>query len=685
MPSQSVRGGSVSVVFTVSLSAAPAAFSQCADSPGYDAEDHELIGANFGSQVAISADGTIALVGGPGFDSGDGVVRTFEKINGGWVEGEGFQAGSFVGEAIGNSVAMDDAGSVAVIGHPFDFTPDPFAFFSGAASVWERDVLTGVWTRTHTFYDPAPILNGGFGASVAISADGETIVLSRAAVLGSETNPLPDAAFVSTRGGGGAWSALVELLPDPAPATSEQFGQHVAINQAGDTIAVGAPEDTFGPGLTGEIYIFRLVEGGWTHAETIASREPDQNYSYFGSTFAFDGGTLLATDPADGLYSFDPDESPELFVFDGSDGVFGPVPDRRIGVPESLRSDGFGGAQAARGLGYGIAVRGDRMLLGASYENSPFAGSEAGAVYLLEKAAGEWGFVSRMQADDPAEFSGYGSSVAISGDGSEYLIGEPLYQPDFDHYGMGRVFFTGQEFREPTFRVQASSVLSLLLSFPGVDPQVIETIPTGLLRFFVPFTCEETDPVSQVQLVGGTLSAPGPLEITIAPGVVITADNITLSVTEASLPASLDMSGQAMLDGAEFRLEADVAFEGFPPIRTGKRMVVDSIPIGVGGDEASGLTIDVTGFTLNQIIDAGLGKDNPFVNADVTLETEETAPPCNAADLAEPFGLHDLADVTAFVTLFQAQDGGADLAEPFGLFDLADVLGFVVLFNGGCP
>lgn len=57
---------------------------------------------------------------------------------------------------------------------------------------------------------------------------------------------------------------------------------------------------------------------------------------------------------------------------------------------------------------------------------------------------------------------------------------------------------------------------------------------------------------------------------------------------------------------------------------------------------------------------------------------------CNAADLAAPFGLHDLADIVAFVTAFSAQDPAADLV-PDGLFDLADVVAFATAFSDGCP
>ena len=59
--------------------------------------------------------------------------------------------------------------------------------------------------------------------------------------------------------------------------------------------------------------------------------------------------------------------------------------------------------------------------------------------------------------------------------------------------------------------------------------------------------------------------------------------------------------------------------------------------------------------------------------------------PCNAADVAEPFGVLDLADVQAFASAFVNQDPLADLAEPFGVFDLLDVVEFVTSFLGGCP
>ena len=62
----------------------------------------------------------------------------------------------------------------------------------------------------------------------------------------------------------------------------------------------------------------------------------------------------------------------------------------------------------------------------------------------------------------------------------------------------------------------------------------------------------------------------------------------------------------------------------------------------------------------------------------------DAEPGCNPADLAEPFGVLDLADVQAFVVGFTSGDTLADLAPPTGVLDLADLQAFVTAFVAGC-
>jgi hypothetical protein len=57
---------------------------------------------------------------------------------------------------------------------------------------------------------------------------------------------------------------------------------------------------------------------------------------------------------------------------------------------------------------------------------------------------------------------------------------------------------------------------------------------------------------------------------------------------------------------------------------------------------------------------------------------------CNDADLAEPFGILDLSDITTFVGAFTSQDPIADINGDT-LFDLSDITAFVGAFTAGCP
>lgn len=86
---------------------------------------------------------------------------------------------------------------------------------------------------------------------------------------------------------------------------------------------------------------------------------------------------------------------------------------------------------------------------------------------------------------------------------------------------------------------------------------------------------------------------------------------------------------------------------------------------------SSGLIFRWTGPTESGVV--------PAANL-VFVETE----PC-PADLAEPQGVLDLADISRFTSWFLTGDPGADLADPSGVIDLADISAFVSSFTAGCP
>ena len=76
----------------------------------------------------------------------------------------------------------------------------------------------------------------------------------------------------------------------------------------------------------------------------------------------------------------------------------------------------------------------------------------------------------------------------------------------------------------------------------------------------------------------------------------------------------------------------------------------------------------------------GLGDSRAFE----FLGTLDETGPCNPADLADPRGVLDLADISAFVTAFVGGQMDADL-DSNGVLDLADISLFITAFTAGCP
>src|ERR1017187_3470060 len=131
--------------------------------------------ARQGSSMALSSDGTTAIVGGPYDGAGRGAVWVFARTGAGWgQQGEKLVASHAVGERVfqGRSVALSADGSTALVGGDGDDGE------VGAAWVFTR--VAGAWAQQ------AKLIGGGTagksrqGSAVALSADGITAVVGGA-------------------------------------------------------------------------------------------------------------------------------------------------------------------------------------------------------------------------------------------------------------------------------------------------------------------------------------------------------------------------------------------------------------------------------------------------------------------------------------------------------------------------
>ena len=100
------------------------------------------------------------------------------------------------------------------------------------------------------------------------------------------------------------------------------------------------------------------------------------------------------------------------------------------------------------------------------------------------------------------------------------------------------------------------------------------------------------------------------------------------------------------------------------------------------------VAVDVTSPLIDAVVSdpiapvgaGGAGAGEVYVFADVSGAGGECAP-----DLAEPFGILNFFDLSAFIAAFNAMDPAADVAPPSGVFNFFDVAEYIALFNAGCP
>ena len=136
----------------------------------------------------------------------------------------------------------------------------------------------------------------------------------------------------------------------------------------------------------------------------------------------------------------------------------------------------------------------------------------------------------------------------------------------------------------------------------------------------------------------------------------------------------IDLWGPAGIQDLRYNIQAPANFE------TPAGPFVDA-PGGGVNQHLITMSTDATGIISGTLFIQSNDPEQPVLEI---LLSGEVLDSC-LADLAEPFGILDLADINAFTTAFFAQDPLADLAPPFGVLDLADINAFTESFFAGCP
>ena len=131
-----------------------------------------------------------------------------------------------------------------------------------------------------------------FGQAVAVSSGGSTALIG-----GAQDADGLGATWVYTRSGS-SWSEQAKLAPPGNPPFG-QFGTAVALSADGNTALVSAPRTNPGAAPTGTVYAFTRSGSSWSASQTIEPSDEGSSRS-FGTALALsaNGDTLLVSGTA---------------------------------------------------------------------------------------------------------------------------------------------------------------------------------------------------------------------------------------------------------------------------------------------------------------------------------------------------------------------------------------------------
>lgn len=260
----------------------------------------------------------------------------------------------------------------------------------GAAHVFERS--NGAWLQVARLI-PANAGSGDeFGNSVGISGDyliGGSEYHDGAA--GSNTG----AAYVFERGGDGKWREAQELMPHDS-RSQHNFGEYVAIE--GPVAVIGCRFDADLGNKAGAAYVFeRGADGVWRETAKLIGSGAKRN-DLSADTVAIGGGRIV-------MSSYRSDASGP---HSGSAYLFEKVGGTWAQVAQLVALDGAGE------LSRGVAIDGDRVVLGARLDSTK--GTSAGAGYVFEKLNGQWQQTAKLVPSSAKAEDWIGEAVAVQGD-----------------------------------------------------------------------------------------------------------------------------------------------------------------------------------------------------------------------------------------------------------------------------
>lgn len=264
---------------------------------------------------------------------------------------------------------------------------------AGAAYLYQKSE-EGIWSLAKKIVASDRTLYDGFG--YGLKTDGDKVVIGA---------PFEGAGLVESAGAiyvfenrGGALTEVKKLFA-PDREYLDEFGSKVAIS--GDWIIVGSPRDSEDEnganaiGGAGSAYLFKRTGNDWNFAQKIVAFDRDDENDRFGFSVAINGDYAVVGASGDR-------DSGSVYIFKNGGGGWTEIQKLTVSTD--------------RGFGGGLAMEGNRLVVGSGGLNNSNGNTSTGAAYIFENTDGVWTEVQRIEPSDGRFLDAFGFTIDLEGD-----------------------------------------------------------------------------------------------------------------------------------------------------------------------------------------------------------------------------------------------------------------------------
>jgi len=364
----------------------------------------------FDISIAISSDGSRVAVGGNGISSEEhvnvGVVYIFLKTSTGWTQEARLVASNEpANKWFGNSVAISANGSTIVVGAGnYNINPN----VAGSAYIFLRTGTT--WTQVSKLAPNDGKKGDCFGGSVAISADGARVAIGAMwEDLGN--TPRAGAVYIFSRSAY-VWSQEAKLVASDRTSFAN-FGNSVSISGNGDKVIIGEYESKSQEIYrAGAAYIFSRNGVNWAQESKLVASDKAANDTFgYSVSISGDGSRVAIGSPNCDIENAGC--AGAVYVFSH---------DNVTWVQEAKLTANDGNAYDNFGWSVSMSSDGARVAIGVRC-SSPADVVKAGAAYIFSWDGTMWSHKSKLVAGDKSINDFFGHSIAISSNGARVVIG----------------------------------------------------------------------------------------------------------------------------------------------------------------------------------------------------------------------------------------------------------------------